>query len=287
MGVARFLHIIQALVVLQVCSRTQAYSFASSCGNFGDDNLELRNWLKESMAEAKDLATWARDRVTKPDADQFDNSHEEIWHGETDVSKLSVAEGTHVIAHGSLHMITLTPIGYYQKVIDMPHWEYTESVGSLVLDGLTLECGGDSIVPDGNKWFDMTTLYYFDLGPENAPKGPNSHICDGTEGWPVSGKYNIQNPTGAAGEESASLIIMCKQVIERLRDPDIAVRSEHPQLEAASFAMVKRQGMLKERERISKSLSHVWSSILLHEMFHLVLNEESNYLPFFPLAWVN
>jgi hypothetical protein len=288
MGIARFLHLIRALVLLHVCSHTQAYSLSPSCEHFGNDNLDLTTWLRESMEEAKDIAILARDRVTKPDADDLDNSHEEIWHGEKDVSKLSVAEGRHAIIHGSMHSIILTLIGYYQKVIDMPHWAYKKSVESLVLDGLTLDCSGDSFVPYGTtQWLDMATLYVFDLGPKNAPKGPKSHICDGTEGWPLIGKYNIQNPTGAAGEQNVGIIIMCKQALERLPNPDIAVRSEHPQLEAASLAMVKRQGMLKEREQIGKSLSHVWSSTLLHELFHLVLNEESNHLLFLPLSWVD
>jgi hypothetical protein len=287
MGIPRFLHIIRALVLLHVCSHTQAYSVNPSCKSYGDNNLDLTKWLRESMEEAKDLATLAKGRVTQPYEDDQDNSHDEIWHGETDGSKLSVAEGTHVTIHSSLHIVALTPIGYYQKVIDMPHWTYKESVGSLIIDRLTVECGGDSIVPDGDQWLDMTTLYKFTIGSQNAPKGPESHVCDGADGWTLLGKNDIENPLGVAGEDRIGIIILCKAAIERLYDYNIPVRSEHPQLEAASLAMVQRKGMLKEGEQVTVSLSHVWSSTLLHELFHYVLDEQSNYLPFIPLDWVN
>jgi hypothetical protein len=165
----------------------------------------------------------------------------------------------------------------------MPYWAYTKSVGSLVLDGLTIVCGGDEFVPYGSKWLDTTSLYVFDTGTKNAPNwegfpAKKPHVCDNAAAWTLLGRSDIQNPIDVAGEKRIGVLILCKSAIEKLRNNEVPDRSEHPQLEAASLAMVQRQGKLERGQQISKSLSHVWSATLLHEVFHYVLDEESKYL---------
>jgi hypothetical protein len=287
MGVARLLHI---LLLLQICSHTQAYAFSKACEEYGPKNVDLRPWLKESIAETKRMLEKivGEHGITKPYAErhQYDNAHSLLWFGISE-DDLEGAKGSLVLIRSRSiagAILTLIPIAIEaaQNVLNMPYWEPTEH-GSLILDGLTFYCGGDELVPqDDDNWLDTSSNYVFRADVSRKPTGWGDRFCRNNEKAAVLlGNIYIRNKFGVPGEEDIGIIVLCPGMLLAMKGAP--VRSENPEFEAASFAMVQRQGMLKKNEQLSNSLEHVWSVTILHELFHYRLDDESKHLPNPPL----
>jgi hypothetical protein len=179
-------------------------------------------------------------------------------------------------------------IGYYEEVVDMPYWDY-KAVGNFIYSGIKIYCGSKAFVPHHGDWLDTTSGYM--LVVDDQPGIPGTDLCRGLVGQTVLGKFQIQNPKGSWLNLNIAIIIMCDPALKRKRETDV-VRSDSNELEAATFAMVKRKGMLKRNQAMGTwttssgaqhtGLSHVWSVTLLHELFHFVLDSQSNYRPLLP-----
>jgi hypothetical protein len=167
----------------------------------------------------------------------------------------------------------------------MPYWDY-KAVGDFIYSGIKIYCGSKAFVPYHGDWLDTTSGYM--LVVADVPGTPGTDICGARLGQTVLGTTQIQDPKGNHIKLNVAILIMCEQVLIRKREADV-VRSDNDGLEAATFAMVKRKEMLKRNQAMGTwttssgaqhtGLSRVWSVIILHELFHFVLDDQSNYFP--------
>jgi hypothetical protein len=182
--------------------------------------------------------------------------------------------------------LTLSDVGYYQAVLDMPYWDY-KSVGNFIYAGIKIYCGSSAFVPHLGDWLDTTSGYMVVL--RSRPGIPGTNICGERLGTTILGRMSIQDLRGKDLKRDVAILIMCDGSLIKVRGADV-VRSDDNKLDAASFAMVKRKGMLNRHQAMMSwkvtddsptqtGLAHVWSVTLLHELFHYILDYESNCFP--------
>jgi hypothetical protein len=186
--------------------------------------------------------------------------------------------------------LTLFDAGYYKSVYDIPYWDYVENA-NFMYSGISIYCGGRAFVRSDGNWLDITTGFQIFL--HDGSNGPSEDICDSTEGLTVLAMTQMRDPRGGRIPLKVAIIIMCDDALRRIRPADV-VRSDNNALEASSFTMVHRKGMLTRGQQMKPwktadgrshtGLGHVWSVALLHELFHYVLDPQSNHDPFLPLS---
>jgi hypothetical protein len=302
MFVVRFVHLVPALIL--IFSYTQAYTIShETCAHYGKQDLDLTTWLQEAMEEAKAMATLGREHVQNPKWDEKSNFHQNMFPdlSESDLDEVKgmqtlIIHGTQETALfilsivGTALTLTCVNVGFYGDVVDMAYWDY-EPDGDLVSSGPRIYCGSSTFVQDHGNWLETTSQIMVVL-----PDTPGADLCEGTDGITVPGTQQMDSLKGSELKHNAAMLIMCDGALKRRRPADV-VRSDNNALEAATFTMVKRKGMLKTKQMMRSwkqadsptqtGLGHVWSVTLLHELFHVVMDDKSKDFPFCPLTEVD